>query len=994
MKITMLVPGLPFNGGTLAEGKSLGGSETAGLYLARALASRGHDVTVFAQIPAKMQGRFDGVDYLGVGPAMEGAPLGAVFHEYAGQNHTDVMLIQRIPDAFRHRFRSDVNLLWVHDLALKRNAGYFAASSVALDAVLPVSEFHRKQVCEVWGVPPEFAHVLPNGVDLSAFDGYVSASQKFASKTLLYSSRPERGLEHLVGPGGLMELLQERDPEIRLLVCGYDHTTPEMKDFYQSLWKRCDQLPNVRNLGPLSQDQLHRVMQGAFAHVYPGPFEETSCITAMEEQAAGTPFIGTTMGALPETLAGGGAILLEPMGDGRPVDLPQMADAITALAGDFARYESLHLAALSKAEEYTHERAAIVIEELHARTMAERRSNPHRTARHLLKHSDIRALEKLGERHPEVKESHVWAEYEKCYGFFRDGTFARHYAGLYENDALVKGVVHGPEDSTLDYRFRSVRDMLATVPAGSRILDYACAHGHFTINLAKARPDLTFVGVDFVERNIQAAKAWAAQDKVPNVTFHMAGIGMDDSLIGQGYDVVMACEVLEHVASPGGMVDALAERVAPGGSMLLTTPWGPWEWAIYWTEFPWRQHVWNMEASDLRDMFGHHPGFALVALPQLPSSDGTAKGHHITRFQKPTEPSREINWNRKLATQVPQETLSVCMICKPDSRTLGKTLQSVRAFANEIIIGMDCGRDGLRPHKGPAWDTARDFLAETFPIKSPLEIGFAEARNQTIARAQSDWILWIDDDESMTWPENMGQYLRRNMYDAYAIAQHHYSVEPPERIKTDWPCRLFRNGRGIKFHGLVHEHPEQPNEPGAGRTFMIPPQSLAIAHPGYDTENTRRARFQRNWPLMVREFQSNGKRLLTRMLFVRDLAHMNRFEMEKNGRAVTEEVLKRAHMAYQIWRELADSAEKEGGDYLRMTFDSLEYVTECVNLLTGGGGIEAEVGIGVNAMGIGDHLNGNRAPAVRAKFLTADDVQLVTRAMVNDKLKQIEGKYI
>jgi hypothetical protein len=64
--------------------------------------------------------------------------------------------------------------------------------------------------------------------------------------TLLYSSRPERGLENLVQPGGIMEQLAERAPHIKLKVCGYKHPDADERlgGFYNMLHERVDALPN------------------------------------------------------------------------------------------------------------------------------------------------------------------------------------------------------------------------------------------------------------------------------------------------------------------------------------------------------------------------------------------------------------------------------------------------------------------------------------------------------------------------------------------------------------------------------------------------------------------------------------------------------------------------------------------------------------------------------------------------------------------------------
>ena len=59
--VMMLVPGLPFNGKTLETG-SLGGSESAGLYMAKALARQGQHVKMFCNTDALDRDE-EGVEY-------------------------------------------------------------------------------------------------------------------------------------------------------------------------------------------------------------------------------------------------------------------------------------------------------------------------------------------------------------------------------------------------------------------------------------------------------------------------------------------------------------------------------------------------------------------------------------------------------------------------------------------------------------------------------------------------------------------------------------------------------------------------------------------------------------------------------------------------------------------------------------------------------------------------------------------------------------------
>jgi len=94
--IAMVVPGLPFDGTTIKT-KSLGGSETAGYYMALELARRGHRVTMFTN---GQPGMYDGVCY---------QPLSA-WQQYGTMHPHDIAIVQRVPELFSHRLNSKLNI--------------------------------------------------------------------------------------------------------------------------------------------------------------------------------------------------------------------------------------------------------------------------------------------------------------------------------------------------------------------------------------------------------------------------------------------------------------------------------------------------------------------------------------------------------------------------------------------------------------------------------------------------------------------------------------------------------------------------------------------------------------------------------------------------------------------------------------------------------------------------------------------------------------------
>ena len=263
MFIAIHTAGMPFNGATIPSGQSLGGSESASYYMARELVKLGHHVTVFTNHQHKnadgaVVGQWwDGVLYEWLGTASEQYPLGDRFHAVM-QAPFDVVIIQRHPMAFQHKFNSKINIWWLHDLALHVTGGLVQQHLLNIDRIFTVSKWHKDQVSKVYGIPEDTIINTTNGVDYEMFEGLDGYERE--PRSLFYMARPERGLENLVGTDSpIMEQLKD----CHLYVCGYNNTMPNMKDYYEYLWRRCDELPNVTNLGHLGKRELYEAMAKA-----------------------------------------------------------------------------------------------------------------------------------------------------------------------------------------------------------------------------------------------------------------------------------------------------------------------------------------------------------------------------------------------------------------------------------------------------------------------------------------------------------------------------------------------------------------------------------------------------------------------------------------------------------------------------------------------------------------------------------------------------------
>ena len=961
MFIVMHCGGMPFNGETIKK-QSLGGSETAAYYMASELAKK-HKVTIFTN--SQETGVFDGVRYEWAGDVTEAAPLGDRFNFYASNTPHDVCIIQRHPQAFQTRYASKVNLLWLHDLALKRNEPAINSSMLNVDGVLTVSQYHKDQICEVWGLNPKAVYPITNGIDLSLFDQQIERDPY----SLVYSSRPERGLLKLVGPDGIMERLEKIEPRFKLAVCAYENRTAHMEDLYDYLESRCETLPNVQNVGALTKDQLAELMLSSGALIYPTTFEEVSCITAMEAMAAGMHFIASEHAALPETCKGSGATLI-PLKDGEP-DKDAFIAALLAKVND----EAGRKLQTEKAKEFAWEKAAQKLEAVFLLKMGAANFRPESVRNFLIRQSDIPAFEHYGKssRHSPVLDQQS-EEFDKGYAFYRNATFATHYKDYYEYER-DRGVEYGPEDVSNTVRFGAVANIVGGLPSGSTVLDYGCAHGHYTVNLAKRFPNLRFVGRDLAASNIAIANKWSADEGLTNITFEHG----THETISQSFDLVIAAEVVEHVAKPQELVDSLCSRLTESGKIVITTPYGPWEAQGYREHGYWRAHLHHFDRADLHEAFGHHPGFGITAAPSGDGKFATSMGSYITVFSKPSESSKPIDYVRKLRELVPQGTLSVCIIAKDAEADIRRCVQSVIESANEIIIGID---ETTKDHTRQVVDQLKrenPLVAwNVFQIKSPTEIGFAEARNLTIKEASCDWILWIDTDEVMINASQLFAFMRRNQYNGYAVKQHHFSVQPAGIIKTDLPVRLFRNDIGVKFYGYVHEHPELSMNEGMGHVALLP--GVEIAHHGYATETIRRKRFSRNIGLLVKDRKENPKRILGKFLWLRDLAQMNQYDVEYK-RADPAVMFKRADEGIALWRELVK-------DNLRMAVDGLPYYSELVGIK--GEGFEFSFAVDASKTG---EARCSKVSSVDGRYETTDDAFALMTALAKEKVSGFESRY-
>lgn len=272
----------------------IGGSETAAIFMSNELAKRGHDVYVLGM----HDGASNDVKYV---------PYQTALSDDGPWRNVDVFVTSRQPLVLNDgAFSWKAAYVWCHDVHCGASADVKAALLKA-DGVFALSRWHKQLLHDTYRfLGDEHVIVTRNGIATGRF----GRKPRKEGNKLIYASSPDRGVERLLE---LFPRIRSAVPNAELEIyygfetwrsmCRHynDNKGLEKIAYFERLLTT-DAPEGVKYMGRVGQQQLAEAYLRAKVWAYPTWFSETSCISAMEAQAAGCVPVTSAIAALEETV--------------------------------------------------------------------------------------------------------------------------------------------------------------------------------------------------------------------------------------------------------------------------------------------------------------------------------------------------------------------------------------------------------------------------------------------------------------------------------------------------------------------------------------------------------------------------------------------------------------------------------------------------------------------------------------------------------------------
>lgn len=268
------------------EQAPLGGTESCAAYLSRAMAARGHDITLLAALPPGTPERLRNVRHV----PMEDGTFG-----FFGAEDFDAVIALTMPgdaQTLKAAAPNAFHVAWLHLGPWEPALAQLQPMTPFIDCAVFVSEWQRA-VTRFAGP----SQVIGNGIAPAFENMFASVNELMAAKRnrAVYLSAPDRGLEVLADAFAAAQVETELD-------VWSGHSLYQQPD--APLPARLTSLPRTKLHAPVSQTALAAALRDAAFLTYPAIVPETWCIVAQEAMASGLKVVSTAIGGLQESTHG------------------------------------------------------------------------------------------------------------------------------------------------------------------------------------------------------------------------------------------------------------------------------------------------------------------------------------------------------------------------------------------------------------------------------------------------------------------------------------------------------------------------------------------------------------------------------------------------------------------------------------------------------------------------------------------------------------------
>jgi glycosyltransferase involved in cell wall biosynthesis/2-polyprenyl-3-methyl-5-hydroxy-6-metoxy-1,4-benzoquinol methylase len=879
--ISFVTLGLQFNGNSLVE-KSLGGSESAMIYLARELAALGNEVTVYCD--CDKPGLYDNVEYRSY----------ELFNNDE-KFQTDVCIVSRYTEFLAKPLDSKLNILWTHDIFIDNPQ---LSISVA-DKIFCLSEYHKKYFQESYKLEDDAFWITSNGFDQSLVSEIIPYEQK--KNNYIYSARFERGLIKLLED--IWPKILEKNPDAKLNICGYQNALANYQPgtTFHEVFKHSNELlsisKNIVDRGTLSKQEYYKLLNQCAYMIYPTDCRgETSCINAMEAQASGCLVITTDDYALAETVKSNTKI---PHGDDYDTEFLAMLDYYIDDV-----YEQEVIKAKNLIQPYNWKTVAKSWDDKINSLFIERSNNNKQAILdQLVYYSDIVAAR-------EISNEQKYIDLVK--------------KGIKDNnidDTYVHREYHPPRlDAILDI----IKTKIPHYDYKLRVLDLGCHDGVISIPLLEKYG----LYIDELTAYDGCTPALEYLDSNYSDKFPQLNIINDDVLNINNYtldvNVVIVGELLEHIEDTVGFLDNLMTLVKSNCTFIFTTPTGPWDNVEAHKTIT--EHIHHFELNDIKEIFKDtnitiHKSFNTGTGRRMEVLSNyiytfTVEPDNIPSFYKP-------DYNDKFIKTRPYKKVSASMIVKNEENNLARCLKSIYDLVDEIVIVDTGSTDDTKRIASKYTDKIYDYKWEEDDGLGD----FSKARNYSLSKCTGDYILWMDADEELINGRQLFQFIVSDYYNSILVKQRHCIVYG-DNNEYDPPYhdRLFKNN-GIYFTGVVHEYPTTDEGWISKCLFQ---DATFIAHYGTINRPVRHEKIEdRYYDLIIKNYNQRPDFVMAQYYYMGLLCSIT----QKHGD------LSNLDKIFDLWYNNLLPTEdmwllRNGGNFIQSLYKTL-YANEIINLPNG-----------------------------------------------------------